>query len=243
MYVPGSTTTLAQNLKNGDTIVYFTDVSGFKNNYNGNYSRHLIFWNYKNSYGYQYEPETYSRNEWTNLWSDDSVIDRTNNTITLSSPWSHGTFVAGTPVSQGNYGATNIYLNSNYLLEANKWTLKTGQISGIGKNNAGNKFREGTAFIKINWYLDYNSIANATTKLSTITFTKNTGLDAVNNLQNYMNQNIENLQHQIDGAIQFWNGPDIPTLNKRPFVYVGGFGKFLNFELSLLKILMNSEFF
>ena len=29
-------------------------------------------------------------------------------------------------------------------------------------------------------------------------------------------QGINNLQKQIDGAIQFWNGPDIPTLNNYP---------------------------
>lgn len=46
LYVNGSTTTLAQDLKSGDTYVYLTDVSGFDPNgtdVNGAYSRSLIF--------------------------------------------------------------------------------------------------------------------------------------------------------------------------------------------------------
>ena len=36
------------------------------------------------------------------------------------------------------------------------------------------------------------------------------------NMTNYIDQNVEVLQQQIDGAIQFWNGPDIPTINNYP---------------------------
>lgn len=35
-------------------------------------------------------------------------------------------------------------------------------------------------------------------------------------IDNEYTQGISNLQKQIDGAIQFWNGPEIPTLNNKP---------------------------
>ena len=35
-------------------------------------------------------------------------------------------------------------------------------------------------------------------------------------IDNEYAQGISNLQKQIDGAIQFWNGPEIPTLNNKP---------------------------
>lgn len=179
MYVPGSTTTLSQDLKNGDTVVYLTSVAGFKT-YNGNYSRKLIFWDYTNSYGYTYLPETYSRNVYGSygdpLWvSETESIDYTNNTITLKKAWTHGTKIAGTPVSQGNNGSSYRYGNANFALTPNTWTKKTTKISGITKNNGG-QFREGTAFVKLGWFLNYRSSVNATTKLSTISFTRSPGL-------------------------------------------------------------------
>lgn len=48
LFIPGSTTTLAQDLKAGDTYVYLTSAAGFDRgasgtNINGTYSRKLIF--------------------------------------------------------------------------------------------------------------------------------------------------------------------------------------------------------
>ena len=51
MYFPGSTTTLARDLKKGDTEIYVTDLSGFTHQ-SKNYNRAIIFWDYQNSYGY-----------------------------------------------------------------------------------------------------------------------------------------------------------------------------------------------
>ena len=170
LYVTNTLTTLSQELKNGDTVIHLTDVSNFRNQ-NGNYSRKLIFWDYKNSFGYQYEPETYSRNVYGTyndpLWENETdSIDYENNTITLRKPWAWGTKPVGTKLSQGNNGATNEYLNSYYSLTPDTWTKKVGYMSS-------NRFRKGTAFVKINWYLNWNSTDNRTTKISTVSLTKN----------------------------------------------------------------------
>lgn len=169
MFISGSTTTLAQDLKNGDTKVYLTSVTGFNTALTPTYQRGLIFWNYKNSYGYQYGIETYSRNVYTNLWADSSSFDTTNNTITLSSAWNKGTIPAGTSVSQSSRGAGYTYMNIR-AAGTTEWFKLTGVMSGVGKNNASGKFREGTAFVRLGWLINQNSEANVTWKLSTLSF-------------------------------------------------------------------------
>lgn len=122
-----STTTLAKDLKNGDTVVYLTSASGWTST-TYTHQLGLIFWNYKDSTGYQYPAGVYSRNAWTNLYTFDNV-DKTNNTITLKSAWNHGTFPAGTKVSQSNSGGHKYfnYSNKNYPSD---WTETSWTIGG-----------------------------------------------------------------------------------------------------------------
>ena len=171
MWIAGSTTTLAQQLKNGDTKVYLTSVAGFNKNASATYQKGLIFWNYQNSGGYTYGTETYSRNVYTNLWSGSSSFDTTNNTITLASAWNKGTIPAGTSVSQSNDGSTYTYMTTGAAGSTN-WFNRKATMSGVGKNNASGKFREGTAFVKLGWLVDQNSEANVTWKLSTLSVAK-----------------------------------------------------------------------
>lgn len=122
-----STTTLAKELKNGDTVVYLTSANGWTST-TYTHQLGLIFWNYKDSTGYQYPVGVYSRNAWTNLYTFDNV-DKTNNTITLKSAWTYGTFPAGTSVSQSNSAGHKYfkYQNSSYPSD---WTEVTHTISG-----------------------------------------------------------------------------------------------------------------
>lgn len=183
MWIPGSTTKLAKELKNGDTVVYLEDASGFDKTTTASYRRGLIFWNYQNSNGYTYGTETYSRNRWDALWDDGSAIDTTNNTITLKIPWNHGTFPAGTSLSQCSDGGTYTYMNGYYAIPTNTWTQKRGTVSGVGKNNASGKFREGTAFIKIGWLIPYQCKTQTTTWLSTISLTQNASIADVDRIK------------------------------------------------------------
>lgn len=158
-YYDGSTTTLAQELKNGDTTVYLTSAAGFQNT-TATHQRSLIIWDYTNSYGYTYPAETYSRNTYSNLWDSDSAVDKTNNTITLRSAWTGGTHAAGTPISQNQSGGTYCYFWSVTSLSAfpRDWYHVSGTYSGVrttGAPNQSGKFWPGTAYCKVGWLWNY----------------------------------------------------------------------------------------
>ena len=181
MYINGSTTTLAKDLNPGDTVVYLISAEGFDQTRTESYRRGLIFWNYKNSYGYQYPPESYSKYIYRDLWSNGSTaIDKTENTITLNAPWSGSTYPAGTYVSQCSSGGTYVYGNGYFKVSDTEWTRKTATYSGVGKNNASGKFREGTAFVKVGWLLNYDAVGD--TRISTIELTKNPGISDLEKL-------------------------------------------------------------
>lgn len=200
MYVKGSLTTLAEDLKPGDTVIHVTDVSGFETT-TPDYRKGVIFWNYTNSKGYTYPPETYSRNVYLNLWDDGSAIDKTNNTITLKKAWTGKTYPAGTYVSQKSDGGTFNYLNC-YNTKKDEWIHKTGRMNGVGKNGEKYKFREGTAFIRVGWLFDWNGTISdgRVSKISTITLTQNVGktdLDAVKSDINDVKANIDTVRDEI----------------------------------------------
>ena len=155
MYRPNTLTTLSQDLKNGDTVVHLTDASNWETT--GTYNKGLIFWNYANSFGYQYPELTYSRNGWNSLF-DLSNIDKTNNTITLNGAWNHGTFPAGTKLSQKNAGATYKYLGIVGTIVPNTWTSYKGRIGDIdySGNNMMGMFPPGTAYAKVGFLWNNN---------------------------------------------------------------------------------------
>ena len=166
LWVAGSTTKLAKDLNNGDTVVYLEDVSGFDGN---GKVKGLIFWNYKNSYGYQYEKETYSRNVFRDIWADSSSIDTTNNTITLKSAWAGGNIPQGTDVSQNNSGSNYIYFHYGFANNG-EWAHMQGTLKGIVANEANNCFRHGTAYVKIGFYQNIDQLENVESYVSNICF-------------------------------------------------------------------------
>lgn len=160
MYVSGSLTYLEKELKDGDKEVYLNDLSGFqKNNLDADWPKTgLIFWNYKDSTGYEYPEETYSKNVYYNLF-DDSSFETDSNKIKLKQVWNHGTIAAGTKVSQSNKGA-----NYNYgLVKGNRLTKKYKFYENIieGINNTGSEknglFRAGTKYVKILFLINYGN--------------------------------------------------------------------------------------
>lgn len=157
MFIANTLTTLSQELKNGDTVVHLTDLTNWETNTGtATHKRGLTFWNYKNSFGYQYPELTYSRNTWANLYTDTNV-NKTAKTITLSSPWTHGTFPAGTKVSQSNSGANYKYNPwSNSLVET-EWTHYVGYYDGTdySGNNVQTKFPPGAATAKVGFLWNY----------------------------------------------------------------------------------------
>lgn len=161
-YVKDTLTYLEKDINDGDTVIYLNDVSEFDvepSIYLKDVRNGLIFWNYKDSTGYEYPELTYSRNVYTELFDYDQ-IDKENNTITLKNPWNKGTITAGTKLSQSTAGS---YANFGILkLESvtNDWTTKCNVITNIIEN--GNieqfqKFRVGTKYVQIHFVLNYGS--------------------------------------------------------------------------------------
>ena len=155
-WTPGTTTTLSQDLNNGDTIIHFTDLTNWNVTTTYPQQRSVIIWDYKNNAGYQYPPETYSRHyyAYAGLYSDNSAVDKTNNTITLSSPWSHGSKIAGTSISQGTTGASYMYGPLRNTLIPTEWTKYScviGPHQTMDKN-----FLYGAAFLKIGFFWAYS---------------------------------------------------------------------------------------
>lgn len=177
-YVDNTLTTLKQDLKNGDTVVYLDNIS------NWNFkefpktpgiNRGFIFWNYKDSTGHLYEPETYSRNSWYKLY-EFSNVNKQNHTITLNEPWNKGTIKAGTKVSQSMDG--NVY-NYGLLTDQSKvaTSFQTIQnvVHGIQTENGdltisfdNTKFRPATKYIKFMLYDNFNDQPNTTTEIKDI---------------------------------------------------------------------------
>lgn len=162
MYMPGSSTTLARDLKPGDTVAYLADVSGWKTDIQ--YATGLIIWNYTNSYGYTYPPETYSRIRSgivsTNGYPNPDTIDFENNTVALNASWAGSLVPAGTAVSQGRSGSTYKYMVTAVIPPNDGWRTYSGKISGIdySGNNDTYKFPPGAAYTRIGFLWNYNSV-------------------------------------------------------------------------------------
>ncbi len=170
LYVENSLTFLTKDLNDGDTEVYFSDLNGFKSPNNNYFYNGLIFWNYKDSTGYQYPEQTYSRNVFYDLFDSDG-IDLENNKITLKKSWKSGKIEKNTKVSQTsrgenhNYGVLEGNLSGNYKLYSN-------YIQGINNRGYGNfvKFRNGTKYVRILFRLNYAGLENVSTEVKDIIF-------------------------------------------------------------------------
>lgn len=167
-FTPGSTTRLAADLKPGDTHVSLESVAGFNTSDSDGrqrFNRGLMFWDYANSYGYEYPPETYTRNRHNGLWSSNaSAIDKSSNRVALDKPWSGRTVPKGTGVSQTENGATFVYGNAYFTVPAGEWVRKEVTLEG--------KARPGTAYVKIGWLMPnvMGGASSVTTKLTGVSF-------------------------------------------------------------------------
>jgi len=176
MTKPGTVTTLAQDLNPGDTKIYLTELSAsWVSNYRSGFYCGIALFNYKNSLGGS--NPYYTRFIYGYKWpfNDDSVFDRGENSITLSSPWSDHAGKAGDKVSQINAGGTYKYVGwGGNLTEVDKWVSRYGYIGGIDKSsfNWSTNFQPGTAFVKLMFLCHYNPTpADAETWVSGVTMT------------------------------------------------------------------------
>ena len=162
MYQPNTLTRLTQDLKQGDTVVHFEDLTNWRDDLTTTSAKSFIFWNWTNSKGYTYPPETYSRNAFTNLYADSSSVDKVNKTITLTTAWNKGTIPAGTYVSQGNNGNNYRYMKGGSLAVTTEWKTIDYVYEGLDDtgSNIQSKLPPGTAFAKFGMFLNYNGVAD-----------------------------------------------------------------------------------
>lgn len=158
LYFANTLTTLAKDLNTGDTTVTLTSASNWAST-SYDYQRALIFWDYKNSYGYTYPTETYSRNYYNSLYTDDSKVNKSTGVITLKKAWAGPKKAKGTYVSQGCLGNSYVYAHS-YVQVPTEWTHYSFVYSGLdlvkdGADGIGT-FRQGTAFAKVGFLWNYN---------------------------------------------------------------------------------------
>ena len=175
-YVNNSMTELAEALNPGDKTIKFKDLSGWDNNTGVNKeNRGFIFWNYEDSTGYKYPELTFSKNTYfdgTTALYEDSAVDKTNNTITLTSDsgWAGPLIEKDTKVSQISYtGGYQYNVLSSSVLSTN-WTPYTGNIIGSFENGVftANKFRPGTKYIKFVILTNFNNTPDTTTQIKNI---------------------------------------------------------------------------
>ena len=185
-------TTLAQDLKQGDTKVYLSSLSGWAYNASG-YQRGFKFYNYTDSHGYLYDPSVipYSRyfscDDRTNGWWDAvaASFDTTNNVITLRKPWNYanpkdanGIWKAGTKVAQVTDGGTYQYqLKLGWLrgrTGTTQWEYQSQEIAGFNlTGDSDTTFRPATAYVAPLFM--FNNVGTSTgdvTKVSNLYFEK-----------------------------------------------------------------------
>lgn len=159
MYGVGTLTELTQDLNPGDTVVHLADLSNANWLSTTTYHRGFIFWNYQNSYGYLYPPETYSRNVYPSgdsnpLW-DVANVNVSAGTITLNSGWTGPVIPAGTKVSRRNSGNTYPY-PATVTTGDTEWHSMKGYMKGVASpgtsERSSTKFSQGTAFIRAGIY-------------------------------------------------------------------------------------------
>lgn len=186
-WVANTTTTLSQALNTGDTVIHLTSAANWDTTTTFSYQKGIIVWNYENSYGYKYPVETYSQNVYPSLYSNNSAVNKTNNTITLASGWAGPNLPAGTSVSQCTDGSTYIYIGGlNYTVPANTWTHKEGILSP-------SLYRAGTAYIRIGWLANRGITGDISTWLNNVKFYEYTAPPTVNNGQLTIQKNGSNV--------------------------------------------------
>lgn len=200
MFVANTLTELAQDLKNGDTKIYLNSTSNWINTGTAGvatYQKKLIVWDYSNSYGYTYPPETYSRRIWDNLW-DPGAINHTEKSITLKVPWAGGMIAIGTKVSNGYDGGNYKYISGSNFTNPQEWTNKSGLIGGIDMSgkNISNMFFPGTSAVKVGWLLN-RDVSGGTTWLTNITFNKHVASQTdLDNTNQKVNKTVKNITEE-----------------------------------------------
>lgn len=163
---PNTLTTLAADLKPGDTVMQLTSAANWITNAGTNtHERSAIFWNYVDLSGYAWPANTYSRN-WSgaDLYSDGGI---TGNTVTLRVPWAGITTPAGTKLSNGTSGASYMYIGIRGTTTPEAWTNYNGIFGTTHQsatlNAASTQLPISTAYIRVGFLFNRNPVTSGYT--------------------------------------------------------------------------------
>ena len=146
---------LSQDLNNGDTVAHFTDLTAWATT--GTYNKNFLIFGYTDKTGYTYPDGTYSQNYYSYVYTDGSSVDKTNNTITLSSAWNKGTVKSGTCIGQSNMGSQYCYYGKTGSITNTEWETNKGTIQAGNTDNASERRLLYANRIKVNLY---NTVAD-----------------------------------------------------------------------------------
>jgi hypothetical protein len=133
-----TTTTLAVDLKPGDTTITLTSAANWNNAAGtATWNRSLIAWGFTDAGGKVWGERTYSRDWRGDLWADSGI---SGNVITLKTPWvgftnanesGRTTIPAGTVVSNGSSGGNYMYGGMINTVVPTDWTTYQAEFGGI----------------------------------------------------------------------------------------------------------------
>lgn len=125
LYLDNTVTTLSEDLKNGDTIIHATSLSNWENG-KSNTNYYVGIFDYKASNGCLYDKYTRHVYKYANTNEAlSSIVNKTNNTITLKSAYSGSTIPAGTKIATTKDGSTFIYpFGGITKSQTSNWTYK-----------------------------------------------------------------------------------------------------------------------
>lgn len=141
-------------------------------NVNPNGNNGIIVWNYKDSTGYQYPEETYSRNVYNIIQEDN--IDKNNNVIMLKTPWNGGKIEKKTRVSQSRIGATYNYGVLGKETIGSQWQVYTNIITGesVREQPSTKQFRPGTKYVRFLLLMNWKDSSNTTIDVKDMIFSE-----------------------------------------------------------------------
>lgn len=147
-YKPATATTLATQVKPGDTTINLTSAAGWSSS-NG----YLLAWNYTDLSGRVWPAGSYSR--WAGL-----IASIAGNTITLTTGWTGPTLAAGSPVVNSFNSGNYMYALAANQTVPNTWTTYTSAIvtgTTDGSTQAGStlSFPPGTTQVKMVFLCNY----------------------------------------------------------------------------------------
>jgi hypothetical protein len=149
-YISGTLTTLTQPLNPGDMVIHVASTAGWLQG-GEDYQRSVIVWDYQNSKGYTYPPETYSRHNHLSAYGAGALTPQT---IPLLTAWQHQAAPVGTPLSNGTSGGTFTYIAAvGEVLDSGGFRQFQGRSTGVTSGGArdGSGLPVATAFVRPVW--------------------------------------------------------------------------------------------